>query len=249
MTTDFRATADDFSQSLGTIGEFVSSLDSRGATPTVRVAAVNSAILLIAATFEEFIKEMATLSVRHTVKASNALSDVPTSVLRTAWRRTFSSIADLVIPQSTDNKGIMSAVNYAEVRSKTLLAFLRGDVTQEIYDGLVDNDSAMRVKQINALFGISDIKNVCKLTSQNRCIIDHFKAESADQGSADLSNFINQFIDQRNEIAHRLNSATSLAPRDVREHIETFCVFAHSLCEFLENKHGVQIAGGAHSRS
>ena len=249
MTTDFRATADEFSQSLGTIGEFVSALDSSSATPSVRVAAVNSAILLIAATFEEFIKEMATLSVRHTVKASKAISDVPTSVLRTAWRRTFSSIADLAIPQSTDNKAIMSAVNDAEVRSKTLLAFLRGDVTQEIYDGLVDNDSAMRVKQINSLFGISDIKNVCQLTSQNQRIIDHFNAESADQGSADLNNFINQFIDQRNEIAHRLNSATSLASKDVREQIDTFCVFAHSLCEVLENKHGVQIAGVARTRS
>ena len=249
MTTDFRATADEFSQSLGTIGEFVSSLDSRGATPSVRVAAVNSAILLIAATFEEFIKEMATLSVRHTVKASSALSDVPTKVLRTAWRRTFSSIGNLTIPQSTDNQGIMKAVNDAEERSKTLLAFLRGDVTQDIYNGLVDNDSAMRIDQINSLFGIGDIRNVCKLTSQTQRIIDHFKSENADQGSADLSSFINQFIEQRNEIAHRLSSATSLAPRDVHKHIDTFRVFACSLCEILENEHGVQIIGAARARS
>lgn len=249
MTTDFRATADEFIQSLGTIREFVSSFDSGGATPNVRVAAVNSAILLMAAAFEEFIKEMATLSVRHTVQTSKAISDIPSSVLRTAWRRTFSAISDLSIPQSTDIKGIMNAVNGAEARCKTLLAFLRGDVTQEIYEGLVDNDSAMRVKQINSLFGISDIKNVCKVTSQNQRIIDHFNAENADQGSADLNNFLDQFIDQRNEIAHRLNSATSLASKDVRDHIDTFCVFANSLCEMLENKHGVQVTRVARSES
>lgn len=239
MTTDFRATAEEFSQSLGTIGDFVSSLDSRGQTPSVRVAAVNSAMLLIAATFEEFVREMATLSVRHAVKASKAIADVPTSVLRTSWRRTFRSIADASVPQSTDNKGIMSAVNDAELRTKTLLAFLRGDLTQEIYDGLAENDGAMRVKQINSLFRISDISNVCGLTSQCQLIIDHFKSESADQGSSDLSNFIDEFIDQRNQIAHRLNSATSLAPKDVHEHIDTFCVFANSLCETLENEHRV----------
>ena len=241
MTTDFRATADEFIQSLGTVREFVSSFDSGGATPSVRVAAVNSAMLLMAAVFEEFIKEMATLSVRHTVQTSKSISKVPSRVIRTAWKRTFSSLADLSIPQSTDIKGVINAVNDAEVRCKTLLAFLRGDVTREIYEGLVDNDRAMRVKQINTLFGISDIKDVCKATSQSQRIIDHFNAESADQGSADLSNFIDQFIDQRNEIAHRLNSATSLGSKDVREHIDTFCVFADSLCEILENMHRVQL--------
>ena len=249
MTTDFRVTADEFSQSLGTIGEFVSDLDSSSATPSVRVAAVNSGILLIAATFEEFIREMATLSVRHTVKASSALSDVPTRVLRTAWQRTFSSIADLTIAQNTDNKGIMKAVNDAEGRSKTLLAFLRGDITQEIYTGLVDNASAMRVKQINYLFRISNIGNVCHLTSENPRVIDHFNAENPDQGSADLNKFINEFIDQRNEIAHRLNSATSLAPKDVHKYIDTFCVFAHSLCEILEHQHAAQTAGAARAQS
>ena len=249
MTTDFRATADDFAQSLSTIREFVSSFDSGGVTPSVRVAAVNSAILLMAAAFEEFIKEMATLSVRHTVQTSKKISEVPNSVLQTAWRRTFKAIADLSMPQNTNIKDIMHAVNDAEVRCRTLLEFLRGDVTQDIYEGLVDNDSAMRVKQINKLFSISNITDVCRVTSQNQRIIGHFNAENSDQGFTDLRNFIDQFIDQRNEIAHRLNSATSLAPKDVWYHIDTFCVFADSLCEILEDKHRVQVSRVARSES
>lgn len=245
MATDFRATTDAFVQSLDTIGEFVSALDSPQSTdsprpkPRVRVAVVNSAMLLIAATFEEFVREMANLSARHAVKASHALSDLPTSLLRTAWQRTFGSIASAVIPQSTDSQGIMSAVTEAEGRTTTLLAFLRGDFTQEIYDGLVHNDGAMRIRQINSLFRISDIKDVCKLTSQSQCIIDHFNSDSADQASSDLNNFIDQFIEQRNDIAHRLNSAISLAPKDVHEHIGTFHVFANSLCDTLEREHGI----------
>ena len=45
MTTDFRVTADEFSQSLGTIGEFVSALDSSSATPSVRVAALRDPLM------------------------------------------------------------------------------------------------------------------------------------------------------------------------------------------------------------
>ena len=196
-------------------------------------------MLLIAATFEEFVREMATLSARHAVERSHDMSDLPTRLLRTAWQRTFGSIAGVILPQSTDNQGVMSAVTDAEGRTKRLLAFLRGDFTQEIYDGVVQNDGAMRIRQINSLFRISDISNVCKLTSQSQCIIDHFKSDSADQASSDLNGFIDQFIEHRNDIAHRLNSAISLAPKDVHEHIDTFRVFANSLCDTLERAHSI----------
>lgn len=239
MASDFHAVTDAFSKNLETIAKFVSSLDSPKESPSVRVAAVNSAVLLIAATFEEFVKEMATLSVRHSVNSSDSVSKIPTILLRTAWRRTFGAIADENVPQSTDQKRILNVVNRADDRTKSLLAFFRGDLTQEIYDDLVHNQDAMRVQQINSLFGISAIKDICKMTSENHQIIEHFKSEGADQGSIDLNNFIDHFIDHRNQVAHRLSSVSSLAPKELRDYVTTFQVFAQSLCETLEKKYAI----------
>lgn len=239
MSTDFRATADGFAQSLDTIADLVTRLDKHDTPRDVRIAAVNAAMLLLAATFEDFVREMATSSARRAVDASDTIADVPARLRQAAWRRTFRTIADTPVPQASDGKGVASAATDAEQRTSALLDFVRGDLKANVYDGLVHNDGAMRFRQINSLFRISDVRNVCALTSGHDAVITHFHAADAKQSAGDLRDFLDGFIDQRNGIAHELNTTASLAARDVENHIAAFRVFADSLCDTLEEQHGV----------
>lgn len=60
MNTDFSAIVYEFEKDLDNIGSIVSAFDApKKSNSRIRVAAANSATLLLAATFEEFVREMA----------------------------------------------------------------------------------------------------------------------------------------------------------------------------------------------
>ena len=234
MASRFRATADEFCDEVRVIYDLVSSFETTRVPPRLRAAASNSAMLLLAATFEGFVRDMAGQVARAAVAGAGAVAGVPNRILRMAWRRTFDTIARADIPQSTRAREIHETVNAAETKAEAVFAFLRGNTGRDIYDGLVQSDVNMRSQEIDRLFRISEVSNVCSLVSREQDVIDHFHADNGDASAAELVGFINRFIKQRNGIAHALTSSVSVAPKDVCDHIETFCVFAESLCAVLE---------------
>ena len=191
-------------------------------------------MLLLAATFERFVRDMAALVARSAVETAGKVERVPTSLLRAAWKRTFEAIGRAEVPQSTKTAAIHDAVNSAESRADALFSFLRGNVNRDIYDGLVRNDMNMRVAQINDLFSISSLSNVCSLVSKEQSVIEHFNADTGDASTEELRRFIDGFIEKRNNIMHALSSSVSAAPTDVCGSIESFKIFAQSLCDVLE---------------
>lgn len=236
MVSRFRVVADEFRSEIQVIQDLVSSFDRTEEQPKLRVAASNSAILLLSATFEGFVREMAGVVARATVDRAGQLANVPNRILRTAWKRTFDSIARLEVPQNTRTHDIHQIVRKAEERSKAVFAFLRGDTRLDIYTDLVQNDFNMRTQEINRLFRISGVKDVCTLVSREPNVVNHFHVDSENATGRELAEFIDRFIEQRNDIAHADTSLSSVGAQEVYNHIETFCVFAESLCAVLEQE-------------
>ena len=234
MVSRFRVVADEFSEEVNIIGDLVSAFDTTHVPPRLRTAASNSAMLLLVATFEGFVRDMAGQVARTAVDAAETLASVPTGILRSAWRRTFDAIARDKVPQSTRIQEIHQLVNDSEAKTDAMFQFLRGNIDRDIYAEVIQNDINMRPLEINRLFNISAVQNVCTQVSSEQEVIDHFQVEDANTSSEELSFFINGFIERRNRIAHELPSAVSVAPSDVLDHIKTLCVFATSLCEVLE---------------
>ena len=179
---------------------------------------------------------MAGLAARATVARAGQVANVPSRILRTAWKRTFDSIARLEIPQNTRTSDIHQIVGKAEERSKAVFAFLRGDTGLDIYADLVQNDNNMRTQEINRLFKISGVTDVCTLVSREANVVNHFQLESENATGRELAEFIDRFIEQRNYIAHADTSLSSVGAQEVYNHIATFCVFAASLCAVLEQQ-------------
>ena len=236
MESGFRVAAEEFCSEVSVIQDLVSPFESTAVEPKVRAAASNSAMLLLAATFESFVRDMAGQVARAAVARAEVVAKVPNKILRDAWKRTFEAILRYRLPQNTKTLEIIDIVDEAEARAEAVFEFLRGNTNRDIYDDLVRTDVNMRAKEINRLFGMSEVPNVCSLVSQEQAVIDHFRAVPENATAADLVRFVDHFVDQRNIIAHALVSSSSIGPREVCRHIDTFRVFAQALCAVLERK-------------
>ena len=236
MVSVFRAEADEFCTEVRVLQDLVSSFENPDVPPRVRAAASNSAMLLLAATFEGFVRNMAREVARAAVAKADVVAHIPNRILRTAWKRTFDAIVRMDLPQNTRTRDIHEIVSKAEVQAKAVFAFLKGNTKQDIYTDLVQNDFNMRAQEINQLFRMSEVSDVCSLVSQEHAVIDHFHAEPANATGVELVRFIDDFIQQRNHIAHALTSSYSVGPQEVRSYTNTFCVFAQALCAVLERR-------------
>lgn len=234
MSTPFAVITEDFERDLKAIQSVVDAFDdpSKG-SPEARESAANAATLLLAATFEEFVRSMARAVARKVIQAASSFSQLPSKLATTAWRRTMRSLTQLRI----DNKGrfLSSDGGTSEPRSRFdgIYEFCKGDLSQDIYRDLVVNENNMRPREINLLFGISGLRDVCRQASSEEPLVEHFNEDDKDRSHGRLLSFLEDFFNRRNTIAHSLNAASS-GPDLIRYDIATFRAFGRSLCETVE---------------
>ena len=92
MNADFSVILDEFEAELGALSKLIElGQDSRN-NRKVRVAAINSVTLILAAMFEEFMRQMARQFAVQIVSEASTLGDLPPALLETAWRRTLNDL-------------------------------------------------------------------------------------------------------------------------------------------------------------
>jgi hypothetical protein len=89
----FELITEEFVNDLGAIRQWMTILSSIGYPARLRIASSNAATLLVAATFEEYIREMAREYARFVVTSSKSLDQLPSKLTATAWRRTLEKLA------------------------------------------------------------------------------------------------------------------------------------------------------------
>ena len=234
MSTPFSVIVDDFESALTPLQEIVKGGQSNSSSPKARVASVRAATLLLAATFEEFIREMAKELAIQVVKGANCVADLPDALLETAWRRTFELFARRSRTGHSRTRQLEELAKQARPKVYALCAFIEGDISQNIFDNLIHNENNMRAAEINRLFKVGGFENACR----NACKQEELKSffETMDDGRAhgELLDALNGFFRRRNEIAHSLNTASSSAPETLIRDMELFRAFSKDLCTALE---------------
>jgi len=235
VATDFAAITDDFESDLDAIRSMIDAFDdpSKG-LPKVRVSAANAATLLLAATFEEFVRSMARAVARKVVQTASSFSQLPSKLATTAWRRTMRSMTQLRIDNR--NRFLSSDGGTSDPRSRFdgIYEFCKGDLSQDIYSDLVFNEHNMRPREINSLFGISGLPDVCRQASGEEPLFEHFNEDDKGRSHGLLLSVLDRFFDRRNAIAHSLNALQSSSADLIRYDIATFRAFGRSLCETVE---------------
>ena len=239
MSTNFSVIADDFRVDLDAIRPLVETFNhhSKG-KPRTRVAAANSATLLLAATFEEFVREMAREYARTVVSSTITVDRVPQKMLHSVWRRTMETLARHRNPFDAQGMSRNDGFKRAKSQFEAAYAFCKGDLTQDIYEELIYNEHHMRVSQINALFKVSNLGNVCKKLTDKKKLIEYFGVSDKESLHGLLIDKLDEFFERRNRIAHSLNTTQSSAPDHILMDIDMFDSIGLSLCETLETESG-----------
>ena len=235
MGTEFAVITDEFEQNLSNLRALISVVNFPGSpTPRVRVAAANSVTLLLAATFEEFVREMARCYAKRVVASTGRVEELPPLFRDHAWRRTMESLIRIRLGQRASSRTILAG----QTKFNAVFEFCRGDLSQDIYDELIHNDSNMRVQQINALFKVSGLKNVCWQLSDKRPICKNFSQSDKNSNHGMVMRSLDDFFERRNRVAHSLNSRSSSGAVQIGQDIDFFLAFGRSLCETLEADSG-----------
>lgn len=232
MTTAFDIIVEEFVDDMEAIRSLVVTFSDPQKTPKARVAAANSATLLVAATFEEFVREMAREFARAVVTNTDSFEKLPSKLAATAWKRTMEGIAKMRF----DGAYAASAENVfgnAQARFSVIYEFCKGDLTQDIYRDLIHNENNMRPGEVNALFKVSGLGDVCTRLSDKQFILDNFGETEPGKAHGKLLAGMEDFFERRNAIAHALNSKQSSGPEQIVNDIDMLASMGKALCETL----------------
>lgn len=235
MSSEFAIIREEFDAELVAIQGIIAPFaDPRTVQPKARVAAVNAATLLLAATFEEFIREMATAYAKLIVGRCTAVADLPSKFLETAWRRSLNTLSNM--PKDIKEAGVMreSALNAAETSFSNIMEFSRGDLTRDIFSELIHNENNMRVKEANSLFALSGLSNVCLLVCDKAPLLTHFSETEPGKANGQLQLELDDFMNRRNQIAHSISTMRSSGPDTLAKDCQMLDALGKALCETLE---------------
>lgn len=226
MASVFEAICDDFVDDLNAIRLLVNTFSDPTHPAKVRIAAANSATLLVAATFEEFTREMAREYARVVVAAAGSFEKLPKKLASTAWKRTMDGLGKIKFDESRQSADVFGA---ASAKFSIIYDFCRGDLTKEIYRELIHNEMNMRPSQINALFGVSGLSDVCRFCSTMKPILDQFGEDDEGKAHGKFIAEMDNFFERRNDIAHSLNAGQSNSLDQISTDIDLLANFGKAL--------------------
>jgi hypothetical protein len=233
LSNIFQIVADEFLEDLVSIITLVKSTQDSSINPKVRIAAVHSTTLLSAAAFEEFIREMGREFAREMVARTASLSDLPRKLSATAWKRTLEGLARARIDTGGTNLSLEAIAKDAQSQFDAVCKFISGDLSQDIYRSLIHNENNMRPTEINAVFKVCGLTDVCRKLSDKVVFLEYFGETEPGKAHDLFLTRLNDFFERRNQIAHSLNAASSEGPNELLQEVEMFKVTALALAETL----------------
>lgn len=200
----------------------------------VRIASINAVTLLLAATFEEFVRQMALEKARKVVDQASDLTEVPEVLLETAWRRTLDDVSRSKVQRSTKRETIAATAAAAYPKLDALRDFLGGDIGQDIFETLIHNENNMRGGEINSLFKVSGTSNICQKICDEGTLKDYLDEQDSGKVGGQVLQKLEEFFERRNTIAHSLNAAASAGPGTVTDDFRFFKSIAADLSCWLD---------------
>jgi hypothetical protein len=230
MPTEFDLIFDDFSTELDALAEMAGAptTPAAGISPRVRIAAGNGATLLLAAIFEEYVRQQVRAAFRVKVGRAKSMNDFPERIVSAVWRRSFETLA------RTSFREIESDVRRTDERITSILSFcLKKDINADIGETLSHNENNMRLSQLNTLFNLIGVTSISAGAATDQELIDHLGCEGPGKAIVELESRIDDFFRRRNAIAHAIKLASSSGPSELYQDIELFRIFGRALSRKL----------------
>ena len=229
--SNFKLIREEFVGELDAIRQLVETFWGPGGNPKVRIAAANSATLLVAATFEEFVREMARAYARMVVTTIPSFDKLPKKLVSTVWKRSMEGLARL----SFDVEQFARESLTIETRFSAAYSFVKGDLMQEIYQDLIHNENNMRPSELNSMFKVAGLSDMCAKVCQELALREFFGETEAGKAHGKLLAALDDFFERRNNIAHALNPGQSSGPEQIIADLDMLNAFSLAMLQTLDN--------------
>jgi hypothetical protein len=229
LATVFELITDEFRDDCSAIRSLVVTFNDPNHSPKARIAAANSATLLVAATFEEYIRELARQYAKAVVSNAGTFGALPPKLASIAWKRTMDGLGKIKFDSDPSSNNAGNAFGAAQTRFAVIYEFCKGDLSQDVYRDLIHNENNMRPNELNGLFKVSGLKDICAKSSDKQPLLDYFGETEAGKAHGKFLGGLEDFFERRNTIAHALNSGQSSGPAQIIADLDMLEAFAAAL--------------------
>lgn len=205
--------------------------DGHSQPARARIAAGNAATLLLAAVFEEYVRQLVKAAFREKSNCAKGIQDFPKDIAAKVWRRALEMLAHVEMEDVEANPR-----DY-EARLATIIAFsLKKDISSDVGEALAHNQNNMRPEQLAQLFNQIGVKKIMQKSCEDQDMLDYLGSDNTDQGRDYLAAALNDFFKRRNYIAHAIQLNSSSGPVQLNKDIRLFFTFGQALQRALDRE-------------
>jgi hypothetical protein len=233
MLTEFELIFEEFSAELDALSEMTASPGKHASelTSRARIAAGNAATLLLAAVFEEYVRQQVKAAFKEKSIRAKGISDFPNNIASKIWRRALETLARTQFEEVEGNARIF------EERFAAVVSFsIKKDVMSDVSDAIAHNENNMRPTQLSELFNQIGISKILHKICDEKDLLDHLNCDEPEKARTTLVTEIEEFFRRRNHVAHAIKLGSSSGPLEISQDIELFRVFGQSLFRALNRE-------------
>jgi hypothetical protein len=234
METAFALIFEEFSAELNALTNMVvTPTESEGHTQPAkaRIAAGNAATLLLAAVFEEYVRQLVKAAFREKSNCAKGIQDFPKDIAANVWRLTLQNLARVNIEDVEANPQ-----DY-EARLAAIVAFsLKKDISSDVAEALAHNENNMRPQQLTQLFNQIGVKKIMHKSCEDQDMLAYLGSDNTDHAYQHLAAALNDFFKRRNYIAHAIQLNNSSGPVQLNKDIQLFFTFGRALQRALDRE-------------
>ena len=201
----------------------------------IRVSSIYSSTLLIASLFEVFIRTIALEYLKIRIPTRNSIQEVPRGLLIKLCEQTLNVAKNDLGKVTQSSPDYTKAIAQLTLKIKDLFEFFQGDFGKDIFDGVIYNERNMTETQLNDIFKVCGIETVCMKIGTEGNKMKKFYPKIESKGTYNqFSDHLRDFIDLRNEIAHRFDLNFRERYTEFNNDCEMLFAFAEDLEHLLQ---------------
>jgi hypothetical protein len=231
LSDELSAIHDEFLEELAGIREFsnpAGEADLRALSGRARVAAANGATLLLAALYEECVRQMIKTVFNFRRATPGGRAGFPDKLPSAVWRRSLERLArkqfDDLVREASD----------VDLQMKQIVSFcIKGDLGADVSTTVSHNDNNMRPEEMGRLFSQVGISDVFSKLGECEQIKAFFAVSSRGKAAENAKAALEEFFRRRNEIAHAIQIGASGGPASLNKDVEFFEAMSEALVGLL----------------
>jgi hypothetical protein len=228
----FDAIYDEFDVELRAIEFILDELDRAGTNPgapRARIAGANGSHLLIAAVYEEFIRQSVKEVFVARVDGGKPIAELGLKIQSAVWRKSMAKLR-----RYDDDERIGASAQVRSMLNGIVKFCLDSSPTADVADIVCYNDNNMSVRQTEELFQTIGVKSVLSKVASIRAVRSAIGSPSKADTETQIKSRLTEFYRKRNKIAHSFVFGSASSVGELKNYISTFRAIGIGLTEVCQ---------------